>query len=154
MFQIDVDYPTAAEELRIAAQNAGARAQPLRKILSPTRIVELQDLVVRVPVAEHVLAHAVAICRATRPGPQAPEIVRKYVSWGAGPRASQHLVLAAKARAVLSGRHAVAIDDIRALAGPVLVHRVVRNFHAEADGIKPRDLVAAIVGSVAGSVAS
>jgi MoxR-like ATPase len=149
MFQIDVGYPSAAEEIRIAALGAGAHAQPLRKILSPARIVDLQDLVVRVPIAEHVLAHAVAICRATRPGPEAPEIVRKYVSWGAGPRASQHLVLAAKARAVLSGRYAVAIDDIRTLARPVLVHRVVRNFHAEADGIKPRDLITAIVDAVA-----
>jgi MoxR-like ATPase len=149
MFQIDVSYPSAAEEVRIAAMSAGGRAQPLRKLLSPTRIVELQDLVVRVPVAEHVLTHAVAICRATRPGPEASEMVRKYVSWGAGPRASQHLVLAAKARAVLDGRYAVAIDDIRKLAAPVLVHRVVRNVHAEADGIKPRDLIAAIVDSVA-----
>jgi len=145
MFQIDVGYPSAAEEVRIAAQTAAVRAQPLRKILSPARIVELQDLVVRVPVAEHVLAHAVAICRATRPGPEASAEVRKYVSWGAGPRASQHLVLAAKARAVLDGRYAVAIEDIRQLAAPVLVHRVVRNFHAEADGVRASDLIATVV---------
>jgi MoxR-like ATPase len=100
-------------------------------------------------VAQHVLAYAVAICRATRPGPEAPEVVRKYVSWGAGPRASQHLVLAAKARAVLDGRYAVSIDDIRQLAGPVLVHRVVRNFHAEADGMRAHDLVATIVAEIA-----
>jgi len=91
----------------------------------------------------------VAICRATRPGPEAPAEVRKYVAWGAGPRASQHLVLAAKARAVLDGRFAVAIEDVRNLAAPVLVHRVVRNFHAEADGMRARDLVAAVVDSVA-----
>jgi MoxR-like ATPase len=149
MFQIDLGYPTAAEEIRIAALTSATRGQPLRKILSPARIIELQDLVLRVPVAEHVLAHAVAICRATRPGPEATESVRKYVSWGAGPRASQHLVLAAKARAILDGRYAVSIDDIRKLAGPVLVHRVVRNFHAEADGIRARDLIATIVDQVA-----
>ena len=149
MFQIDVGYPSAAEEVRIAAQTTAVRGQPLRKILSPARIIQLQDLVLRVPVAEHVLAHAVAICRATRPGPDATAEVRKYVSWGAGPRASQHLVLAAKARAVLDGRYAVAIDDIRQLAAPVLVHRVVRNFHAEADGVRARDLVASVVESVA-----
>jgi MoxR-like ATPase len=149
MFQIDLGYPTAAEEVRIAALTAGTRGQPLRKILSPARIIELQDLVLRVPVAEHVLAHAVAICRATRPGPEAPEAVRKYVSWGAGPRASQHLVLAAKARAILDGRYAVSIEDVRALASPVLVHRVVRNFHAEADGMRARDLIATIVDQVA-----
>ena len=149
MFQIDVAYPSAAEEVRIAALNPAMRGQPLRKILSPARIIELQDLVLRVPVAEHVLAFAVAICRATRPGPEAPETVRRYVSWGAGPRASQHLVLAAKARAILDGRYAVSIDDIRQLAAPVLVHRVVRNFHAEADGVRARDLIATIVDQVA-----
>jgi len=148
MFQIDVGYPSAAEEIRIAAQTTAVRGQPLRKILSPARIVELQDLVLRVPVAEHVLAHAVAICRGTRPGPEATAEVRKYVSWGAGPRASQHLVLAAKARAVLAGRYAVAIEDIRQLAAPVLVHRVVRNFHAEADGVRASDLVASVVESI------
>jgi MoxR-like ATPase len=148
MFQIDVGYPSAAEEVRIAAQTTAVRGQPLRKVLGPARIIELQDLVQRVPAAEHVLAHAVAICRATRPGPEASAHVKKYVSWGAGPRASQHLVLAAKARAVLDGRFAVGIEDIRALAAPVLVHRIVRNFHAEADGVRASDLVAAIVESI------
>jgi MoxR-like ATPase len=148
MFQIDVGYPSAAEEVRIAALTRTARDQPLRKILGPARILELQDLVLRVPVAEHVLTCAVAICRATRPGPEASAQVRKYVAWGAGPRAAQHLVLAAKARAALDGRFAVAIDDVRALAAPVLVHRLVRNFHAEADGVATRDLVAAVVESI------
>jgi len=148
MFQIEVGYPSAEEELRIAAQTPGTRTVGLRKLLNPARIVELQDLVARVPVAEHVLAHAVAICRATRPGPASPENVRKYLSWGAGPRASQHLILAAKARAVLDGRYAVSLDDIRKLSGPVLAHRVVRNFRAEADGVRVRDLVATIVDSV------
>jgi MoxR-like ATPase len=148
MFQIDVGYPTQAEEVRIAAQSPAVRSQVLRKVLSPARIVELQDLVVRVPAAEHVLAHAVAICRGTRPGPGAHPTVRKYVAWGAGPRAAQHLVLAAKARAVLDGRYAVAIEDVRRLAAPVLVHRLVRNFHAEADGVRASELVASVVESV------
>ena len=147
MFQIDVGYPSALEEIHIAAQTIHTRNLGLRKILKPARILELQDLVVRVPVADHVLAYAVTICRATRPGPDAPEAVRKYVAWGVGPRASQHLVLAAKARAILDGRYAVSVDDIRALAGPTLVHRIVRNFHAEADGVRARDLIAAIVDS-------
>jgi MoxR-like ATPase len=148
MFQIDVGYPSAAEEVLIAAQTSGPRGPALHKILNPARIVEMQDLVARVPVAEHVLAHAVEICRATRPGPDAPAAVRKYVSWGAGPRASQHLVQAAKARAVLAGRFAASVDDVRRLAAPVLVHRIVRNFHAEADGVKARDLIADVVESV------
>jgi MoxR-like ATPase len=148
MFQIDVGYPSAEEEVRIAAQTSNVRSSALHKVLTPARIVELQDLILRVPVAEHVLAHAVAICRATRPAPDAPELVRKYVSWGAGPRASQHLVQAAKARAALAGRFAVSIEDIRQLVLPVLVHRIVRNFHAEADGVRARDLVASVVESV------
>jgi MoxR-like ATPase len=149
MFQIDVGYPSVAEEVRIAAQTTAVRGHPLRKILSPARIIELQDLVLRVPVAEHVVAHAVAICRGTRPSPESIPHVRRYVSWGAGPRASQHLVLAAKARAILDGRFAVAIEDVRQLAAPVLVHRVVRNFHAEADGVRARDLVTSVVESIA-----
>jgi MoxR-like ATPase len=148
MFQIDVGYPSAADEVRIAAQTSGPRGPVLQKILNPARIVEMQDLVTRVPVAEHVLAHAVEICRATRPGPDAPTMVRKYVSWGAGPRASQHLVQAAKARAVLAGRFAVSVDDVRRLAAPVLVHRIVRNFHAEADGVRARDLISDVVESI------
>ncbi len=145
MFQIDVGYPSAAEEIRIAAQTTAPGGQAIKKILHPARIVELQDLVMRVPVAEHVLAHAVALCRATRPAPEAPPLVRKYVSWGAGPRASQHLVQAAKARAALAGRFAVSIEDVRELAAPVLVHRIVRSFHAEADGVRSRDIIAAVV---------
>jgi MoxR-like ATPase len=155
MFQIDVGYPSEDEELRIVSQTTAAYRPALRRVLSPERIIELQDLVLRVPIADHVLRHAVALCRATRPGGDdpklaaaAPELVRKYVSWGAGPRASQYLVLAAKARAVLHGRYAVSLEDVRALALPVLVHRVVANFHAEADGVNARAIVRHVIESV------
>ena len=167
MFQIDVGYPSEDEEVRIVSQTTAAYRPALRKVLSPERILELQDVVLRVPVADHVLRHAVALCRATRPGPRGLstpastagaagngqgyselEMVRRYVSWGAGPRASQYLILAAKARAVLQGRYAAAIEDVRALAPPVLVHRVVPNFHAEADGVTPRAIVDHVVESV------
>jgi len=148
MFQINVAYPTAEEEVRIAAQAPRAHEGSLRKVLDPTRIVAFQNLVLRVPVADHVLAHAVALCRATRPLPNASEEVRRYIAWGAGPRASQHLILAAKSRAVLDGRYAASVEDVRALAAPVLVHRIVRNFHAEADGIKAADLVAKVLDHV------
>jgi MoxR-like ATPase len=147
MFQVDVSYPTEDEEIRIVSQTTAAYRPVLRKVLSPERILELQDLVLRVPIAEHALRHAVSLCRATRPTANGetrdgvPELVRKYVSWGAGPRASQYLVLAAKARAVLYGRYAVSVEDVRALAPPVLVHRVVPNFHAEADGVSARAIV-------------
>ena len=136
MFQIDVGYPSAAEEVQIVNQMTTAYRPTLRKVLSPERILELQDLVLRVPAAPHVVSHAVALCRASRPGEgSSPEFIKKYVSWGAGPRASQYLVLAAKARAILNGRYAASIEDVRALAAPVLVHRVLLNFHAEADGL-------------------
>src|SRR5450631_2681177 len=120
MFQVDVGYPTEEEEVRIVNQMTTAYHPTLRRVLSPERILQLQDLVLRVPAAPHVVSHAVALCRATRPaGATAPEIVKKYVAWGAGPRASQYLVLAAKARAILAGRYAASIEDVRTLAGPV-----------------------------------
>jgi MoxR-like ATPase len=149
MFQIDVGYPSAEEEVRIVNQMTTAYRPTIRKVLSPERILELQDVVLRVPAAPHVVQHAVALCRATRPkDTTAPELVKKYVSWGAGPRASQYLVLAAKARAILSGRYAVAVEDVRALAGPVLIHRVLPNFHAEADGLTAHAIVEGLVDSI------
>jgi MoxR-like ATPase len=121
----------------------------LRKVLTPERILELQDVVLRVPAAPHVVEHAVALCRGTRPSERtAPDFIKKYVSWGAGPRASQYLVLAAKARAILNGRFAASIEDVRALALPVLVHRVLANFHAEADGLTARALVERLIETV------
>src|SRR3954464_9339549 len=148
MFHVDVGYPSEDEEVRIVSQmTAGYRPQ-LRKVLTPERILDLQELVLRVPVADHVLKHAVTLCRASRPAPDAPEFIRKYVSWGAGPRASQNLILAAKARAVLNGRYAVSVDDVRALAMPVLIHRVGANFHAEADGVSARAIVGHVVESI------
>jgi MoxR-like ATPase len=150
MFQIDVGYPSADEEIQIVNQMTTGYRPTLRKVLSPERILELQDLVLRVPAAPHVVAHAVALCRATRPGEAtAPELIKKYVSWGAGPRASQYLVLAAKARAILNGRYAASIEDVRALAAPVLVHRVLLNFHAEADGLTAHSLVERLIEAVA-----
>src|SRR5881394_4063873 len=149
MFQIDVGYPSAEEEVRIVNQMTTAYRPALRKVLSPERILELQDLVLRVPAASHVVRYAVALGRASRPSePSAPDFIKKYVSWGAGPRASQYLVLAAKARAILQGRYAASVEDVRALAAPVLVHRVLPNFHAEADGLKARALVEGLVDAI------
>jgi MoxR-like ATPase len=149
MFQVDVGYPSHDEEVRIVDQMTTAYRPTLRKVLSPERILELQELVFRVPAAPHVVQHAVALCRASRPSePTAPDFIKKYVSWGAGPRASQYLVLAAKARAILSGRYAAAVEDVRALATPVLVHRVLPNFHAEADGLPARTLVAKLIEAI------
>jgi MoxR-like ATPase len=146
MFQVDVGYPSEAEEVRIVNQMTTAYRPTLRRVLSPERIIELQELVLRVPAAPHVVEHAVALTRASRPADAAaPDFIKKYVAWGAGPRASQYLVLAAKARAILAGRFAASIEDVRALAHPVLVHRVLPNFHAEADGLKAPALVARLL---------
>ncbi|HJZ88897.1 MAG TPA: MoxR family ATPase [Polyangia bacterium] len=149
MFQVDVDYPTDEEELQIVrAQTSPLRAQ-LRRVLSPQRILDLQDLVLRVPAADHVIRYAVTLARASRPQEKvAPDFVRNYVAWGAGPRASQFLILAGKARAILDGRFAVSIEDVRELARPTLVHRIIPNFHAEAERITAAQLVDRLVGTV------
>jgi MoxR-like ATPase len=141
MFQVDVDYPSDAEEMEIVKQQTSPGRADLRRVLSPERILELQDLVLRVPAADHVVRYAVALARATRPAAHAPEFVREYVSWGAGPRASQYLVLAGKARAILDGRFAVSTEDVRALARPTLQHRLIVNYKAEAEGVASAALV-------------
>jgi MoxR-like ATPase len=121
----------------------------LTAALSAEDIIELSRIVRRVPVADHLARYAIQFARRTRVGyGDVPEIVRANVSWGAGPRASQYLILAAKARAVLNGRYYVSADDIRAVAPPVLRHRIVTNFNAEAEGIKPDDIVAHLVKSI------
>ncbi len=140
--QIAIDYPSHDEERRIVLETTGAREPALKKVLGAKAVLELQDLVRRVPVADSVVNLAVGLARSTRPKDGvAADFVKKWVSWGAGPRASQALVLGAKARAVLSGRFAASEDDVRAVAKPVLRHRVVLNFQAEAEGVSPDDLI-------------
>jgi MoxR-like ATPase len=142
MFYVDVDYPSAEEEVQIVRSTTSSARAPLRRVLSPARIRQLQDLVLRVPAADHVVRYAVDLVRSTRPKePGAPDFVRDYVAWGAGPRASQYLILGAKSRAVLDGRVAASEEDVRALARPVLVHRVIASFRAESDGVSSRDVV-------------
>ena len=142
MFLVDVHYPSAEEEVTIVKTTTGAAREALTKVLSPQRIRALQDLVLRVPVADSVVRHAVELVRRSRPkSPGAPDFVDQYVSWGAGPRASQYLVIGAKARAILDGRYAATVDDVRALARPVLRHRVLTNFHAEAEGVTPAAII-------------
>jgi MoxR-like ATPase len=141
MFQVDVGYPSEHEEEDIVRQQTSDYHATLRRVLSPERIQTLQQMVLRVPAADHVVKYAVALVRATRPAEAAPDFVRQYVSWGAGPRASQYLVLAGKARAILDGRFAVAVEDIAALARPTLQHRLILNYKAEAEGVRQAELV-------------
>ncbi len=142
MFYIGVDYPSSDEERTIVRDTTDAQEPVLNKILGPKQIQEFQNLVRRVPVANEVLDYAVRLVRASRPAESsASDMVKQYVSWGAGPRASQYLVLGGKVRALLQGRFAVSADDIRAMARPVLRHRIIANFHAEVSSVTSVDLV-------------
>jgi MoxR-like ATPase len=152
LFQIDVGYPSEADEIEIVRRTTAPAAEAPEAVLDRGEILALQELVPRVPVAPHVVEHAVALVRASRPeDASASERVKKYVAFGAGPRASQALIAGAKARAVLDGRFAAEIDDVRALALPVLRHRIVPSFRAEADGIKPRAMVDELLARVPAS---
>jgi MoxR-like ATPase len=149
MFLVDVGYPTAEEEIQIVKQTTSGAQAALEKVLSPELILSLQDLVRRVPVPDHVVKYAVELARATRPKePGAFDFVQKNISWGAGPRASQYLVVGAKARAVLAGRFVASVDDVKAIAKPVLRHRVLPNFTAESEGLTSVKLVQMILDRV------
>ena len=138
LFAIHVPYPSAADEERILMAPTGMSRAPVARILDAADIRSLQEAVLAVPVSRYVVAYTAKLVRATRPSdPQAPAFVQEMVEWGAGPRAGQHLILAGKAFAAMAGRAAVAIDDIRAAAVPVLRHRVATNFAAEAAGLDP-----------------
>ncbi|MHB1224595.1 MAG: AAA family ATPase [Gemmatimonadaceae bacterium] len=149
LFDIRVGYPDEKEEIAILRATTGEAGEPLRPVLDAADTVALQRLARLLPVAEPVLAYAARLVRATRPdSPDAPEVVRRYVRWGAGPRAGQALVLGAKARALLDGRVAVTPDDIRRVAHPVLRHRVLPNFAAEAEGVSAERVVTELLAHV------
>ena len=142
MFHIIVDYPDVDEEFEIVRSTTGSHKPSFEQVLTPEEIIELQQLVRRVPVADDVIRYAVRLARATRPNdPKSPDFIKEYVSWGAGPRASQYLILASKARAVLHGRYAASIEDIKHIARSILRHRVLVNFHAEAQRISTDDIL-------------
>lgn len=142
MFMIRLDYPSFQEEVDIVRNTTGAAAEALTKVMDGPSIQAFQELIRRVPVADNVLEYAVRLSQKTRPGnADAPEITQKYIAYGAGPRASQYLVLAAKCHALLRGKYAPDIADVQALAEAVLRHRVVRNYRAEAEGISQEALI-------------
>ncbi|MBF0546870.1 MAG: MoxR family ATPase [Candidatus Riflebacteria bacterium] len=149
MFNIRIEYPTHEEEVTmVKATTSGFQAE-LSPVIDQTRILELQDIVRRVPVSDHVAGYAVSIAEATRPNlPKSFDFVNDFVTWGAGPRASQYLILGGKSRAVLRGRYYVSCDDVRALAYAVLRHRIMLNFNAEAEGITADTLIERILRSV------
>ncbi len=149
MFNILVDYPSEQEEFDIVKRTTADVPITITQTLSGEEIVELTKIVRRVPVADHVTRYALQFARLSRrdhaDSSKVPDFIRDYVSWGAGPRASQFLVLAAKARAVLQGRYFATCDDVRTVAAPVLRHRIMTNFNAEAEGIKPDDIVRRLI---------
>ncbi len=143
MMQLLVDYPTRAEEERIVAATTGDVDVEITPMLSAEQLSALQHLVRRLPAPPSVVSYAVKLARSTRPSAEeATPMVKKYVNWGAGPRASQYLILGAKARAAMDGRAMPDLEDVNAMAVPVLSHRVVVNFQAEAEGMSPERLVA------------
>ncbi|WKZ66944.1 MAG: AAA family ATPase [Flavobacteriales bacterium] len=146
MFDIRVDYPTFAEELAVVRATTGDVQPAIQPVLTAEEIVHFQGLVRRVPVTDNVLEYAVRLATRTRPGlPQAPAIINDHVAWGAGPRASQYLVIAAKAHALAHGRFSPDIADVQAIALPILRHRIVRNYKAEAEGVTVDRIVEAIL---------
>ncbi|MFH1686292.1 MAG: MoxR family ATPase [bacterium] len=149
MFNVFVDYPSSSEEREIVKSTTAVPDYHLDKILSPEEIIEFQQLIRRVPVSDHVVGYAVDLVRATRPNEKgAPDFVKNWVNWGAGPRASQYLILAAKTRAILDGRPTPGPEDVRFAAYPVLRHRIVTSFNAEADGVDTMEIIRRLLETV------
>ncbi len=146
MFNINVGYPTEDEEFQIVRMTTQGHKVELKHVLSGDEVQSLQEIVRKVPVADHVIRYALKFTRLTRRAEGGcPDFVNDYVGWGAGPRASQYLILAGKARALLKGRYHVSTEDIRQVALPVLRHRVVTNFNAEAEGIRSDTIVKKLI---------
>jgi MoxR-like ATPase len=149
MFTINVGYPSEDDEFRVIESTTSAAAPRVERVVDADEVLRMQDLVRRVPAAGFVIRYALKLARLTRPTGQdgeapdagVPDFVKKYVTWGAGPRAGQNLILAAKARALLKGRPYVATEDVKAVALPVLRHRVITNYNAEADRITSDEIV-------------
>jgi len=148
MFRVRVPYPTAEDELEIVARTTAGALPQLEPQLQMEDVVRLQEWVRAVPAGPEAIRLAVDLVRSSRPGPDAPDFVSDYVDWGAGPRASQFLILGAKARALADGRFAVTMADVKALAEPVLGHRILVNFRAQAEGVRSETIVERLVACV------
>ena len=136
MFNIMIDYPPLEQEIEIVATTTSGYQPTLNKVINKEKIQQMQDLVRKVPASSHVIGYAVKLVRASRPqGPEAIPFVKEWIEWGAGPRASQYLILAAKARAILNHRYVASVEDIKAVIPSILRHRIITNFKAQAEGI-------------------
>jgi MoxR-like ATPase len=146
MFNLWLDYPSKNEEVEIVKSTTSQFIPSVNRVLIGKEILAYQDLVRRVPVADNVIDYAVRLVTRSRPkSDSSPQFIKDWLSWGAGPRASQYLILGAKTRAILSGRHTPDISDVRYMARPVLRHRLLPNFNAEADGVLTIDIVDRLV---------
>ena len=145
MLELPIYYPSREEEEEVALRTTGGTEQEVNGVITAQELIELQGLVRRIPAPPSLISFAVQLARATRPGTEAASVTGNYVSWGAGPRASQYLVLGAKARAASRGAAIPSYDDVRAVAPAVLAHRLVLNFEAEADGRTTRDVIAELL---------
>jgi len=142
MFNVSLDYPSFAEELQVVKNTTSSNQAKVNHILNAEQIVYFQQLVRNIPVTDNVLEYAVKLVAKTRPtGEFAAPQVKRLLNWGAGPRASQYLILGAKCHAVLNGKYSPDIEDVRAIAKPILRHRIVRSYHAEADGLSTDDII-------------
>jgi MoxR-like ATPase len=142
MFNVALDYPTFKEELQVVKNTTGTNTQEIRPLLNAEQIIYFQQLVRNIPVADNVLEYAVRLVGKTRPnGELAGPQVKRLLNWGAGPRASQFLILGAKCHAVISGKYSPDIEDVQAIAKPILRHRIVRSYHAEAEGLSADDII-------------
>ncbi len=149
MFNIFIDYPSYEEEKKIVKQTTSGEEKDVVPVLSGKEIVKLQQIIKELPVSEHVLDFAVKLVRSTRPKTkEAPDFIKKFVNWGAGPRASQYLILAGKVRAALYGRLTPSVDDIKQIAEIVLQHRVLISFTAEADGLRAKDIIKRLIDEI------
>ena len=142
MFNVVLDYPSFEDELTIVKNTTSEKNQTVNKVLTASEIVNFQSLIRKVPVSDNVMEYAVKLAHKTRPvSPFAPQMVKDYVSWGAGPRASQNLAIGAKCHAVFNGKYSPDIEDVKAVAHSVLRHRIVKNYKAEAEGITIDDII-------------
>ncbi|WP_275316605.1 AAA family ATPase [Tenacibaculum bernardetii] len=142
MFSIHLEYPTFEEEVEVVKSTTSTISQKVTSILSSQEIIELQKLIRRIPVADNVVEYAVGLVGKTRPkSDKSTELIKKYIDWGAGPRASQNLILAAKAHAAINGKFSPDIEDVQAVAIPILSHRIVKNYKAEAEGITIKEII-------------
>lgn len=142
MFSINIEYPSFEEEVQVVKNTTSIAEQKVNSIFTANEIIEVQKLIRKIPVADNVIEYAVALVGKTRPkSNQAPELIKKYIDWGAGPRASQNLILAAKAHAAVHGKYSPDIEDVQAVAIPILSHRIVKNYKAEAEGITIKEII-------------